>query len=155
MPQTYFADSSGLVKRHVNEIGSSWFLQISDVKVGNTIIISRLSLTEVFSAFNRRCRELNLSQTDYQKVAQDFEDFCETEYQIIEITEEVTNKSRELLEKYSLRASDSIQLASTLLTNENLKQANFAELIFLASDQKLLDATQGENLQNNNPQNHP
>jgi predicted nucleic acid-binding protein len=152
---TYFADSSGLVKRHVSEIGSRWFSQIADAQSENTIIASRLSISEVFSAFNRRRRELSLSQTDYRKVAQNFEDYCQTQYQIIEITEEVTEKSRELLEKYSLRASDSIQLASAILTNENLKQANFSELIFLASDQKLIDAANGENLQNDNPQNHP
>ncbi len=152
---TYFADSSDLVKRHVREIGSIWFSNLADAQTGNTIIISRLSISEVFSAFNRRQRELSLSQIDYQKVAQDFEDFCRTQYQIIEITEEITEKSRELLEKYPLRASDSIQLASAVLTNENLKQENFPELIFLASDQKLLDAANSENLQSDNPQNHP
>lgn len=155
MAETYFADSSGLVKRRAREIGSRWFSQIADAQTGNTIIISRLSISEVFSAFTCRQRELSLSQNDYQKVAQDFEDFCRTQYQLIEITEEVTEKSRELLEKYPLRASDSIQLASAVLTNENLKQANFSELIFLASDQKLLDAANAENLQNDNPQNHP
>lgn len=98
---------------------------------------------------------MNLNRIDYRKVAQDFEDYCQTQYQIIEITEEVTEKSRELLEKYSLRASDSIQLASALLTSENLKQANIPELIFLASDQKLPGAATGENLQNDNPQNYP
>lgn len=64
MAQTYFADRSGLVKRHVQELGSSWFSQVADTQTGNTIIVSRLSLTEVFSSFNRRCRELSLSQTD-------------------------------------------------------------------------------------------
>ena len=155
MAETYFADSSSLVKRHVQEIGSRWFSHLADAQKGNTIIISRLSIAEVFSAFNRRRRELSLSHIDYQKVAQDFEDFCQIEYQIIEITEEITDKSKELLEKYPLRASDSIQLASAVLINENLKQANFPELFFLASDQKLLDAANSENLQNNNPQNHP
>ncbi len=96
-----------------------------------------------------------MSQIDYQKIAQDFENFCQTEYQIIEITEEITGKSRELLEKYPLRASDSIQLATALLTNENLKQANFSELIFLASDQRLLGSAKIENLQYDDPQNYP
>lgn len=77
------------------------------------------------------------------------------QYQIIEITEEITEKSRELLEKYQLRASDAIQLASAFLTNENLKQANFSELIFLASDQKLFDAAIAENIKNDNSQNYP
>lgn len=58
MPQTYFADSSALVKRHVAEIGSRWFSQLADAQTGNTIIISRLSISEIFSAFNRRFREL-------------------------------------------------------------------------------------------------
>ena len=105
---THFADSSGLVKRHVSEIGNVWFSQIADTKSGNTIIISRLSISEVFSAFNRRRRELSLNQADYFKVAQDFEDYCRMQYQIIEITEEITEKSREPLEKYQLRASDAI-----------------------------------------------
>jgi predicted nucleic acid-binding protein len=70
MSGTYFPDSSVLVKRHVNEIGSYWFSNLADAKTGNTIIISRLSLNEVISAFNRRCRELSLTQTEYQKVSQ-------------------------------------------------------------------------------------
>ena len=105
---TYFADSGGLVRRHVSEIGSVWFSQIANAQSGNTIIISRLSISEVFSAFNRRLRELSLDQTNYLKIAQDFEDYYQIQYQIIEITEEVTEKSRELLEKYQLRASDSV-----------------------------------------------
>ena len=155
MPDTYFADASVLVKRHVNEIGSYWFSNLADLTAGNTIIISRLSLTEVISAFNRRCRELSLTQTDYKKVSQDFESFCFSEYQIIEITQEITEKAKELLEKYPLLSGDALQLASALLANEALIQANFSELIFLASDQKLLDAATAKNLQSDNPQFYP
>lgn len=154
MTETYFADSSVLVKRHIQEIGSKWFSQIADEQAGNTIIISRLSITEVFSAFNRRCRELSLGKIDYQKIAQNFADFCETDYRIIEITEEITEKSRELLERYPLRASDSIQLASAFVANENLIQEGFSGLIFLASDQKLLDVAINESMQTDNPQNY-
>lgn len=65
MAETYFADGSALVKRYVREIGCRWFLSVADAQTGNTIIISRLSVTEVLSAFNRRKRELSLSQIDY------------------------------------------------------------------------------------------
>lgn len=155
MSDTYFCDASVLVKRHVQEIGSNWFSNLADSQTGNTIIISRLGLTEVISAFNRRCRNLGLSRNDSQKISQDFEDFCFSEYQLIEITQNITEKAKELVENYPLRAGDAIQLASALLANETLKQANFPELIFLASDQKLLDAAKAENLQNDNPQNYP
>jgi predicted nucleic acid-binding protein len=155
MPDTYFADASVLVKRHVNEIGSYWFSNLADSQTGNTIIISRLSLIEVISAFNRRCRELSLSKSDYQKISQDFESFCFKEYQIVEITQDITEKAKELLEKYLLRSGDAIQLASALLANEILMQANFSELTFLASDQRLLDAANAEKLQSDNPQFYP
>ena len=95
MPDTYFCDASVLVKRHIQEIGSTWFSNLADSQTGNTIIISRLSLTEVISAFNRRCRNLGLRRTDYHKIAQDFENFCFSEYQIIEITQTVTEKAKE------------------------------------------------------------
>ncbi|HEX8734044.1 MAG TPA: type II toxin-antitoxin system VapC family toxin [Pyrinomonadaceae bacterium] len=155
MSDIYFCDASVLVKRHVQEIGSKWFSNLADLRTGNKIIISRLSLIEAISAFNRRFRALSLSRNDYQKVSQDFEAFCFTEYQIIEITQNVTVKAKELLENYPLRAGDAIQLASAWLANEILTQAKFPELIFLASDQKLLDAAKAENLQIDNPQNHP
>lgn len=155
MPDNYFCDASVLVKRHIYEIGRYWFANIADLTTGNTIIISRLSLTEVISSFNRRCRELSLPQSDYQKVSQDFESFCFNEYQIIEMTQAVTEKAKEMLEKYPLRAGDAIQLASALLADEVLKQANFPELTFLVSDQRLLDAANAENLLSDNPQFYP
>lgn len=155
MSDNYFADASVLVKRHIYEIGSYWFSNLADLQTGNTIIISRLSLIEVLSAFNRRCRELSITQTDYQKIAQDFEDFCYNEYQIIEITQNVTEKAKELLEKYPLRSGDAVQLASAYLANDILIQAKFMPLTFLASDQKLLDAANRENIQTDNPQFYP
>jgi predicted nucleic acid-binding protein len=52
----YYADSSVLVKRHVNEIGSYWFRALADPATGKVIITSRVSIIEVYSAFNRRVR---------------------------------------------------------------------------------------------------
>jgi len=44
----YYADSSALVKRHVNEIGSGWFQALADSATGNVITTSRISLIEIY-----------------------------------------------------------------------------------------------------------
>jgi uncharacterized protein len=56
MNQIYYADSSVLVKRHVMEIGSVWLQNIVLPDSNNSIITAKLSIIEVFSAFNRRKR---------------------------------------------------------------------------------------------------
>lgn len=57
----YYADSSVLVKRHVNETGAAWFRALCSPEAGNTIITARISMAEVYSlAANARRR---LSQT--------------------------------------------------------------------------------------------
>jgi hypothetical protein len=43
----YYADSSVLVKRHVREAGTDWFMALADPATGNTIITAHLSVVEV------------------------------------------------------------------------------------------------------------
>jgi hypothetical protein len=56
----YYTDSSVLVKRHIQEIGASWFQALADPPAANVIITARISLLEVYSAFNRWLREAYL-----------------------------------------------------------------------------------------------
>ena len=53
MSQIYYADSSVLVKRHIQEIGSDWLLELIESSASNSIITSTLSITEVLSSLNR------------------------------------------------------------------------------------------------------
>jgi predicted nucleic acid-binding protein len=106
----YYADSSVLVKRHVNEIGSDWFRALADPASGNAIITLRVSIIEVYSAFNRRVREAGLSPVDYTQLATDFASIYGAEYQIVELTVAVADRARVLLENHALRAYDGIQL---------------------------------------------
>ena len=67
----HYAESSALVKRHVNEIRSGWFRALADPATGNVIITSRVSIIEAYSAFNRRVRELifNFFSQYYNRIA--------------------------------------------------------------------------------------
>lgn len=155
MADTYYADSSVLVKRHVQEIGSNWFRQLADTAAGNLIVTASLSLVEVYSALNRRKRELNLSQSDYAQIAADFALICATEYQLVEFNRPIIDRAQQLLESYPLRAGDATQLSCALIANDTLRAAQVPALIFLASDARLVDAARAESLTVDDPLLHP
>jgi predicted nucleic acid-binding protein len=154
MSETYYADSSALVKRHISEAGSAWIEKEFDAASGNKIITTKLSVAEVLSAMNRRRREANITAAEYAKFSGDFLSFVETDYEMVEMSDAVLLGAQRLLENYPLRAGDAIQLASALLAKSGLQSANLPALIFLASDARLLTAATSEGLQTDDPQNH-
>ena len=151
----YYADSSVLVKRHVNELGSAWVRSLVDVGAGNIIITSRLSAVEVYSALNRRRREASITPRDYADMSSEFMRVILSEYRLVELAAAVADQARLLLERHPLRAADAIQLASCLLSAAALQSAGLPALVFLAADNNLLSAAQAEGLATDNPQPHP
>ena len=151
----FFGDSSVLVKRHVREVGTSWLQALTDPSSGNTIIIAEISIVEVYSALNRRVRETSLDRTGYARVITDFEALCVSEYQLIELTTPIISHTRDLLERYPLRANDALQLVSALTANAALIAAGLPALTFLSADNRLLNAAQTEGLATDNPNIHP
>ncbi len=155
MSQIYYADSSVLVKRHIEEIGTEWLLELVESTASNSIITSTLSIVEVLSALNRLVRETTIDTSDYPKIADDFLAISGIEYSFIDFTAEVIDKTKVLLETYPLRAGDAIQLASALLARASVVETNFPPPIFLTSDNKLLDAAIAEGFTTDNPLLHP
>lgn len=83
MSQIYYADSSVLVKHHVNETGTDWLLELLDPTANNSIITSTLSIVEVFSALNRRLREAAVDADTYVQIAGDFLAISNNEYRFV------------------------------------------------------------------------
>ena len=142
----YYADTSALLKRHVQEVGSTWFQALTDPIKRNTIITARISMAEVYSALNRRLREAHFTATDYAAIAADFSALCDAEYDLIELSPGIIEQARLLLECYVLRAYDAIQLASARIARNRLLAARLAAPIFLTADERLLKAAQAEGL---------
>ncbi|MGI8467169.1 MAG: type II toxin-antitoxin system VapC family toxin [Pyrinomonadaceae bacterium] len=155
MNQIFYADSSILVKRHVREIGSVWFQNLVSPASNNSIITAKLSIIEVFSAFNRRVREATISQIDYDDFAKDFSTISSNEYHLLELNDSIIAESQKLLEIYPLRAGDAIQLATAIYAGNMLQNSALPVPIFLASDNKLLDAANAEDFTTDNPNLHP
>ncbi len=105
----------------------------------------------MYSAFNRRNREKQLSDTDYADIAV----ICANEYQFVELTDAIIEQAKVLLEARPLRAYDAVQLASALSANDALQASGSPALIFLAADNRLLDAAQAAGLAVDNPNDHP
>jgi predicted nucleic acid-binding protein len=155
MNQIYYSDSSVLVKRHVSEIGSIWFQNLVSPASNNSIITSKLSVVEVLSAFNRRQREASISRIDYNDLAKDFLANANNEYHLLELSDSIITEAQRLLETYPLRAGDAIQLATAIYAGKMLQSSGLPAPVFLASDDKLLDAATSENFNTDNPNLHP
>ncbi len=155
MNEIFYADSSVLVKRHVSETGSNWFQNLVLPVSNNSIITAKLSIVEVFSAFNRRKREATISQIDYNDFAKDFSTISSNEYNLLSLTDSIIAESQRLLEIHPLRAGDAIQLATAIYARNMLQNSGLPTPIFLASDKKLLDAAIAEGFVIDNPNLHP
>ncbi len=155
MNQIFYADSSVLVKRHVTETGSVWFQNLVSPVSNNSIITAKLSVVEVFSAFNRRRREATISQIDYDDFAKDFSTISNNEYILLDSSDFLIAESQRLLETHPLRAGDAIQLATAIYARNMLQNSGLSAPIFLASDNKLLDAAIAEGFTTDNPNLHP
>jgi predicted nucleic acid-binding protein len=104
----YCADSSVLIKRHVRETGSDWVQALCDMASGNVIVTARISMVEVYSAFDRRRREAGIADIDCADMIRDFT-VCADGYPFVKLMPNVVDRARLLLERYPLRAYDAVQ----------------------------------------------
>jgi len=151
----YYFDSSALVKRYVVEIGTTWVKNILTAALPDEVIISKITGAEVASAFARRHRAGDISTADYTQALNDFYEHFHYDYIRIEVTDSVVLLAMDIAQQHALRGYDTIQLASALLMDAELKQAGEAGLTFVSADNNLCDAARLEGLITENPNNYP
>jgi len=96
-----------------------------------------ICLSEVVSALCRRRREKKLSPQQYLRAKQAlFEDIEESS--VIRVTDQVVARAVELLERWPLRSSDSLHVASA---------AEWSAELFVSADQRQCAAARGYGLQ--------
>jgi len=130
-----FLDSSALAKRYVQEPGSDRLEEI--LLFASALGISTLGITEVISALARRQRESKLSHRQYLQAKHTlFEDAADSS--IVNVTEQVVARAVELLERWPLRSSDSLQVASAVEWSADL---------FVSADERQCRAARAYGLQ--------
>ncbi|MCB0204990.1 MAG: type II toxin-antitoxin system VapC family toxin [Anaerolineae bacterium] len=150
-----YLDSSAIVKRYVDEMGSNWLKAFIANNDQTLLFTSRMTIVEVTSAFARRKRERSLSQQDFDALESAFRSDCQSAYHIIPPTTEIINRACELVSHHPLRAYDATHLASAMSAHEFLSLEGIASMAFLSADDRLNSAAAIEGLLTDNPNQYP
>jgi len=130
-----FLDSSALAKRYVEEAGSDRVQAI--LASATSLTVSVLSISEIVSALCRLRRERRLSPQQYLSAKQalftDVEDM-----NIVNLTNQVLVRAVEILERWPLRSSDAIHVASA---------AEWSAQLFVSADARQCAAARAYGLQ--------
>ncbi len=156
----YYFDSSAIVKRYVIEPGTPWVRNLCTASEVNgasrlhSVYLGEITRVEVAAALfqkARRSKQINLeAANDAYKL---FLDHLNAEYRVMQLTSPLLQTAAELTQRQILRAYDAVQLALALHVDSLLKR-NRMDLIFVSSDEDLLQAAQAEKLATDNPLSH-
>ncbi len=152
---TCYLDTSALIKRYVQEIGTTWVLGLVAPGPGRLLLTARVTMVEVYSALARRRREASVSPADCALAVQEFTSDSAGEYEFVELDLSVITLARDLVDRHPLRAYDAVQLASAITANRVLRAAHRRGLTFVSADDKLVRVAAAEGLQVDNPNDHP
>jgi hypothetical protein len=147
----YFVDSSALVKRYISEIGSTWVLSLFDPALNNDVLIAAITGVEIVAAITRRARGGSISATDATAARSQFRSDLQSEYQVVEITENIINSAMALAEALGLRGYDAVQLAAGRKINALCLASSLPPVTFVSADDELNKAAASEGLLIENP----
>jgi uncharacterized protein len=150
----YFADSSALVKRYVQETGTSWVRRLTRRSPSTVIYIAHITAVEVTSAVARRRKGRTLTVAKASSILHRFRQHLAGRYTIIEITPALFNEAMRLANTHALRAYDAVQLAAALEINQKEQDAGFAPVTLISADQALNDGATTEGLTVEDPSTH-
>jgi len=127
-----FVDTSSLIKRYIHEKQTDQFNSLLDKLSG--VIVSPVTIVELFSGIVRRLRDKSLTKKQYQLIEEEILKNVKDFHQV-QFNEELESICIHLLKKYPLRTLDAIQLASAQLSSVNT---------LVTSDKRLCKAAEKE-----------
>jgi uncharacterized protein len=151
----YFIDSSALVKRYVQEVGTPWVRGITRRTSATHIYIASITAVEVTSAVARRRRGRTLSSSRASSILSRFRKHRAGRYILLEITSALVNDAMKLANAHGLRAYDAVHLAAAVDLHRDWVDARLGDFVFVSADQDLNDAATAEGLTVEDPRHHP
>jgi uncharacterized protein len=151
----YFVDSSALVKRYVQEDGTSWVSRLTRRSAGNPIDLARITTVEVTAAVARRRKGKTLTSPKASSILYRFRQHLAGRYTVIEVTPALFTEAMRLANTHALRAYDAVQLAAALEISQQRKAAGFGPVTLVSADRELNAAAAAEALIVEDPSDHP
>ncbi len=150
----YFIDSSALVKRYVNEVGTTFVTSITDPAAGHHTYVARITGAEVIAALARRGRAGDVSAAALAAALGQFRQEFETVYRIVEMTSALLSDAMHLAETRALRGYDAVQLAAALRVNAECVALRLSSTL-ISADADLNAAATAEGLAVEDPNTQP
>lgn len=151
----YFLDTSGLVKRHVAEIGSPWVRNLTRIDSGHTLFISRITAVEVVAAITRRQRSTGLRPAQAGAILGHFRRHLAIRYAVLEVTPTLLDEAARLSRVHGLHAYDAVQLATALEVDLANRAAGFGPVTMVSADRELNATAIPERMGVEDPLQHP
>jgi len=150
----YYADSSALVKRYVNEVGSAWVQAICEPTTNHIIALAHVGLAEIAAALGVKYRQSVLTAQIRDALLRDLQRDGRDQYWLVDVDQNMVTDAIALIRRQKLRGYDAIHLACALFLEQTLLRQDLPGLTLLSADQDLLTAAQAEGILTDNPNLH-
>ena len=151
----YFVDSSALVKRYIQEVGTLWVRGMTRRNKATYLYIAHITAVEVTSAVARRRGGRSLSSSRASSILSRFRQHLAGRYTSMELTSAIVNDAMKLANTHGLRAYDAVQLVTALDLYKDWVNARLGSFVFVSADQDLNAAAIAEGLTVEDPRQHP
>lgn len=151
----YVLDSSALVKRYIQETGSSWIQTLCQHTQPDDLYIARIAGAEVVSAIARRGRAGHLTPQELTAALDRFQQDFAAGYEIIEMSPAIIDQAMTLARTRFLRGYDAVQLAVAAGLHDLRQVLGLPVLTLVSADTDLNVAATAEGLTVDNPNAHP
>jgi hypothetical protein len=148
---TYYFDSSALVKRYVDEIGSPWVQTLCDADAGHIIALAHIGLVEIAAALSVKYRQDVLPADVLDGLLRDLQRDGREQYWLIDVDQNIVTGAIALTRRRKLRGYDAVHLACALFLQETLLFEGLPPPVLLSADQELLVAAQAEGMATDDP----
>ena len=150
----YFLETSALVKRYVQEVGTVWVQGLTLPTAGNSLFIAEIAGVETVAAITLRLRRGNTTPGDAAIAIADFRADFVRDYSLAQINPVIIGLAMDLVEKHGLRGYDAVQLASALEVQAERQVFGLSVPVFICADNNLNAAAAAEGLAVDNPNAH-
>jgi uncharacterized protein len=144
-----YLDSSALVKLYVQEVGTERMLELAHPDTGHRLAILSLARIEFRAAVRRRAKLGDIDSARADELVRDFNVHLASVFQVQPLNDLVLDQAAAVVDRHAIRTYDAIQLGGCLALQASI--GDEIEILFVCSDDKLLDVARVEGLQTVNP----